>query len=837
MRKLIILALIFIAAIGIFILTTREEEKKTSYTVMSGASLPVLELCYEDWIINELYGYTVKMDGASMRETLYPLGEDCMLPLRIRTKGAEVESVSYEVRSMETLRLIENNSTEEIVREEQNLYTSRIKLMDLLNRDEEYLITFTLTMADQTEVYYYTKVNFAGSETIRGAIEFACDFSEKTFWDEPDDMLIAQLESNASADISNLGYTDIYSSHSHVLWGNLNPKKVGETKITIHEIGRLVTSLVMEYEIEAQDEDEKKERYHVREFYCVRYVNGKYYLMTYERLAEQSHVPGEEVITEDGSLELGVISGAELPLQIEHQGDYTAFVLDGNLWCYDADTDVLGTLFTFNTDWQGYSSRRHDLRIVRMEENGDVEFVVYGYMGGGSHEGETGICFYRYLAEKDALEEVFYVSSDHSGEQVRQEVGKLSYMSDNGLFYLLYGETVYAIDLDGGEYVELVSHLSADELVIDEKNGIVAWQEQKENGNSEIIIYYLNQGESRVLTAPEGEQYRLFGFIREDLLYGVIRETDRQLTQVYSSEAPVYALEIVNTQGERKSRYEQNDVYLDDVEILADRVCFGRKTVENGVWKRLSDDTLFSSVSNEVIGDSVLESSVSDRQKRIYRLALSMTEKTIIRNNCPKLLDKECLWLNLGVNDEGEEHYYAYSFGKLQGIFDELSEAIKCVDKPLGVVINDSHQIVWNRGNRGNRVLISMAQKEPIAAPGLADYLELYLRKLGVETDCDAEVFSGENALHILKNHSDKSFLNLEGCTLSQILYYLDGGRAVLGFADNNQPVLLVGYEELYGEITLYVYSPKTAQEEEYDFDEVEGWFETSGNRFISVLP
>ena len=70
MRKLIILALIFIAAIGIFILTTREEEEKTSYTVMSGASLPVLELCYEDWIINELYGYTVKMDGASMRSCL-----------------------------------------------------------------------------------------------------------------------------------------------------------------------------------------------------------------------------------------------------------------------------------------------------------------------------------------------------------------------------------------------------------------------------------------------------------------------------------------------------------------------------------------------------------------------------------------------------------------------------------------------------------------------------------------------------------------------------------------------------------------------------------------------
>ncbi len=838
-KKLIILVLIFIAVIGMFIWMNREKREKIEYTVMSESSLPVVRLRYGEHLINELHGYRVKMDGKTVREGMYPLGEDCMIPVQICSPGKEVTAISYEVRSLDETHLIESKKNQGLVKESDGLYSAEIKLMDLLERDEEYQVMFTVFLADGTESYHYVRVSFEGKETVSGAVEFALEFSEKTFLDEPDAMLIAQLESNASADNSSFSYTDIYSSYSHVLWGELKPERTGETQITIHEIGRLVTSLVLSYEVTAVDEQGEDELYQVREFYCIRYVNEKYYLMTYERLAEEVFADGEEVIREDGSLELGVIEREELSMSIINQGTYTVFVKNGVLWCYDAKADVLGTLFAFDS-----ANGKHDggetagIKVVRVGEQGDVDFIVYGYMESGFHEGQSGIAYYQYLAKEDALREVFFAGSDRSGERLREDVGRLCYLSQNGLFYLLYKDTVYAIDLEGGEYAQLISGLSRDQIAVDEEAGIMAWQEGEDRGGDRIVLYSLNTGESRVLEAPKGVRYRLIGFIGDDLIYGILCESDMEKHLVYSAMPPFYALEIISVTGEPVSRYEKQGMYLTNVEILTDRVKFDRRTINDGVWEDMGEDILFSRTEQEKEEESILKSSMSERKKRIYRLDLGLTEKTIVRYHCPKLLVKESHQLMLGTKAENPTpRYYSYSHGKLQGIYSSPAEAIISVNDALGVVLNDAQQVVWNRGNRGSSVNISMPMREPIEEPKLEDYLELYLQKLGAGADVDEEIATGMNVCDLLGKHTEKQILNLEGCTLDQMLFYLDARQPVLGFAGDDRAVLLVGYKELYGEKTLLVYSLETAQAKEYAFAEVEAWFEMSGNRFISVLP
>ena len=322
------------------------------------------------------------------------------------------------------------------------------------------------------------------------------------------------------------------------------------------------------------------------------------------------------------------------------------------------------------------------------------------------------------------------------------------------------------------------------------------------------------------------------------MIYGILRESDIKKHSVYSAMPPLYALEIVSVAGERVSRYEKPGMYLTNVEILADRVKFGRKGFNNGVWEDMGEDILFSRTAQEKEKESILKSSMSERKKRIYRLDLGLTEKTIVRYHCPKLFVKENYKLMLGTKEENPAtRYYAYSYGKLQGIYGSPAEAIAAVNDALGVVLNDVQQVVWNRGNRGNSAQISMPMSEPVAAPGLKDYLELYLQKLGAGADVDEEIAVGMNVCELLQKYTGKQVLDLEGCTLEQMLFYLDARQPVLGFAGDDRAVLLVGYKELYGDKTLLVYSPEIAQTKEYTFEEVEAWFETSGNRFISVLP
>ena len=837
-KKLIILVLIFIAAVGAIMWTRRDSETVKTYTKMTEATLPVVELVYEERTINQLHGYTAALDVSSIRETIYPLSAERILPVTIETFGREITKVGYEVRSLDGTHLIERNETSDLTKNGSSLETE-IGLMDLLESSEEYLVTFIL-YEDKTELArYYTRVRAVADTAVAGAIDFALDFSEKTFLEEPDEVLIAQLESKSGADTTSLGYTDIYSSYSHVLWGNLHPEKSSDTKITLYEFDRLMTSLVLSYSVTAEGEDGTTEYYDVEEFYCVRYVSGKYYLMTYERLANQ-YFPDGEVFTDEGDLLLGVMSADELPMEIVQNGKHIVFVRDGELRYCESGGNRLKTLFSFGDSAgdirAGYD--QHDIRIVDLEDDGDVEFLVYGYMNRGTHEGETGICYYRYQAQEDSLEEIFYIASGQSYQRIKEELGTLSYMNDSGLFYLMYEGTIYAIDIEGGEYVELASHVRAGGVSVDEDNGIVAWQESDgDNEGSAITLYYLDSGESRTVSAPEGERMEMMGFINGDLLYGLIRETDLEETYTYSVASPIHALEIINVNGEVESRYEQEGVYLTDVEILEDRIHFGRQRLTDGVWEAMEDDVLFCKEATGEETVNLLVSESSDRQKMIYYLELGLTADTVTVSGTPKLLDAETAVLVLGSSDRVEtERYFAYSHGRLQGIFESVTDAVACVENDMGVVVDENQNMVWNRGNRGSTAQVTMPMTAANENAEMVDYLNLFLKKLGSDGDCAAQLKTGENIFSILQGLCDRKLVNLEGCSLSQVLYYLSEGEPVLGIDNNNQAVILTGYYEAYGETTLMYYDMITGQTREIGYEEAENWFQASGNRFISAI-
>jgi hypothetical protein len=839
-KKLIILILIFIAAVAVILWINREDEAKREYMVMGEAGLPVIGMIYGDLVINELHGYTEELEVGAIRETIYPLGEERRIPVQIQTRGRQVTKVGYEVRSLDGSHLIERNETTDVVETADGILTAEIALMDLMETDEEYQLIFVLYEGKTRLAGYYTRVRAQADTAVAGAVDFALTFSDKTFLEDPDEMIIAQLESKPGADNSSLGHTDIYSSYSHVLWGKLDPVKGSDITVRIHEFDRLMTALELSYSITSRDEAGRTEFYDVNEYYSVRYVNGKYYLMTYEREVDQDFC-GEDVVSELGQLELGIVSEDTLPVQSVRNGKRVAFVRENELRCYDGVKNELRTLFTFSGNETDVCSEygEHSIRIVEVSEEGNVEFLVYGYMNRGPHEGDTGICFYRYLAAEDALEEVFYISSQLNYERIHGEMGKLSYLNSNGLFYLMYEGNVYAIDIEGGEYVKLAQGLRPETLAVDEKRGVVAWQELDENGvGTDIIIYHLDTGERRKIEAPEGELIEMKGFIRQDILYGLIRRQDWEETRHYSAASPIYALEIINADGAVESRYEQKGIYLTDVEIMEDRICFGRQRWTGEAWEALEGDVLFCREENPEEKDSVLKMNSSERRKRVYALDLGLTEETLIVRNCPKLSVKSGTQLVWDDEDKTRsDRYFAYNNGRLEGVFHTASEAIDCVEAAMGVVVDESQRMVWNRGNRGTAAEIVLPITAPVDNPESSDYLELFLRCLGASHIDLSEKTEGENMLQILRRNCERTLVDLEGADLSQLLYYLDEGVPVLGIDSNNEAVLFVGYHEAYGETDLLYYDPVTAAAVEVSLEMAKTWFFASGNRFVSVIP
>ena len=65
----------------------------------------------------------------------------------------------------------------------------------------------------------------------------------------------------------------------------------------------------------------------------------------------------------------------------------------------------------------------NDIEIVSTDGDGNVLFIVYGYMNRGGHEGKVGIGFYRYESENNIVEEVIdntVAATDREKEEIER---------------------------------------------------------------------------------------------------------------------------------------------------------------------------------------------------------------------------------------------------------------------------------------------------------------------------------------------------------------------------------------------------------------------------------
>lgn len=94
---------------------------------------------------------------------------------------------------------------------------------------------------------------------------------------------------------------------------------------------------------------------------------------------------------------------------------------------------------------------RHDIKILSMQDDGSMDFLVYGYMNRGKYEGRMGVVYYHYDKEQDTVQEKFFLPASESYDMVKADIDKLSYLSENDMMYIMLQGTVYGIDLKSNE--------------------------------------------------------------------------------------------------------------------------------------------------------------------------------------------------------------------------------------------------------------------------------------------------------------------------------------------------------------------------------------------------
>ena len=238
--------------------------------------------------INQMYGYTMQMDTADMRESITPIKTARQINAVVHGYGTEIAGVSYELRSIDGSRLIENTELTG-TQEGDDLYLS-FRLKDLMKEGEEYSLIFLVNLDESRQVRYYTRV-IQADYYLTEKLDFVTSFSKK-------------LETNSDGDNSSFAHVGIHCTSSQVTWGSLDVTRIEKPQIWVKEIAPQTASFVLNYPV-SYTEGGSQVSASVTEYYRVRYTGDTMYLLDYERTVTQYFTEKSSRFTESG-LQLGI---------------------------------------------------------------------------------------------------------------------------------------------------------------------------------------------------------------------------------------------------------------------------------------------------------------------------------------------------------------------------------------------------------------------------------------------------------------------------------------------------------------------------------------------------
>ena len=91
----------------------------------------------------------------------------------------------------------------------------------------------------------------------------------------------------------------------------------------------------------------------------------------------------------------------------------------------------------------------------------------------------------------------------------------------------------------------------------------------------------------------------------------------------------------------------------------------------------------------------------------------------------------------------------------------------------------------------------------------------------------------GTTAVEILEdNLPDAQVLELSGCSLNSVLYYVNQDIPVLALCNDGNAVLIVGFNEL----NTVLMDPLTGEVFKKGMNDSTQWFEENGNSFITYI-
>lgn len=846
--KIIYIITVFILSL-ILISRFTNHQSSDMTAQMTSATLPTVSLVENGEALCTLFGYTSEMDVAYMHGTVLPTGQEREITAVMNLYGQEATNFRFEVRTLDGSSLVESTQITDMTESASNdTVTLSFQIKDLIEEEKEYALIIIADVNDQS-VRYFSRIVWTGDEEryyFDEKIDFVKYFSETTFDKEKaSEELKTYLESNSSGDNTSYAKVNINSSLSQVTWGDLEIKSHTTPEILTVDLHEQTGSFLLKYQVTVGGDDEFT--CNVEEYFRIRYTKDRIYLLNYERTMN-SIFEGDKSEFASGSIDLKIADTDDIEFTENEGGSAFAFVCQDRLFSYNVTTNKLAFIFGFydedNNDPRCLL-QNNSIQILNIDEAGNVEFSVAGYMNRGNHEGKVGIAVYSYNASTNTVEEQVFIPSNQSEDIIMAYADKIATLGNSSQFYVILGSDLLAVDLEGRTYESVIDNMLGCEYEMPDSGEMIAWQDTT-TGDGLKSISVMNFA-TRAVTSIEpdsGEYIILLGYMDEDLVYGVVKEEDVHDDQMGNPVYAMYSIRIQDKEGRLLENYTSDGNYtvsalIKDNQIILSRVKWNETT---GFYEETTQDQIMSTLEVEE-GSNNLEYVSTDA----YKLTAQISLKSSITASSLKVLtpsqtlyegSREVYVDSSVITDNNM--FYVYYKNKVISITENSADALNAAYECKGVIVDNSNDYVWYSGNlltsnQIMRITNDVSGNDYSSDNSTEVCLRTMLEFEGINVDVGKMLDEGLTAEEILESSlPGATILEYDGCDMNAMLYYLNQDIPVMVRLSDGSAMLLIGFNSQ--NIVLFNPAKGTASVYKNGINDSATLFEENGNHFLTYL-
>ena len=801
-RYLIVLAAIVAAMLAvlavILVLHQRRSQETVYYSELTDCTLPTLSMIYHDQEINQTFGYTQEMDLQYIRDSIYILDEGYDLDIVVDMHGNGVSALEFSVMDIDEHQLIQTTKVTDYKLTDDDRLSAVLRIDNTIDQDKEYFIDILLTDDSERPIHFYSRLMRNITSPVLHMMALVQEHHNALYDKSKQDYLLQfQTPNSAVNDSTNFGDISLYSNVGSMSWGTMGVHVITEPVITIVDVDSDIGFYRLKYQVGRTSEEGLEEYYNVSEYYRTREYGEYQFILSYERHVDQIFIPAASNVGNKSVL-VGIASDSDIQTMTNAEGNRNVFVADKAVWFIDTDSKTLQKTFSFETNpldlRQNYD--QHSIKLLKITDNGNFQFLVYGYMNRGMHEGQAGIGLYTYDSDRNEVRENVFIPSHLPFQVLKNSIGSLCYLNNSGILYIMLDEFVYALDSNTNRASLYISGLNEDNYKVSVNGRMLAWQDGGvSNTATQINVADLENEKTYHVKAMDGRNIKVLGFLENDLVYG---EGDSGF--IYTAEngkeyLMMNDLYVVNGNNVIQTTEHSNGGYFITSVVENNRVVINRVARVGNDFKEGDEFTLFSTEMDDYPMPQLYTKYDENRRTINYiEVVKNMdSNRDVVIKDTMKIILSSAETTDVGdmLSDNGK--YYVYAAGEIVDILTNPADAIMSAYYATGVAVT-SDGYFYRRSSRPTTVELTEASIQAA-----------------------------------IEAYNEGTALNITGIYLNQAMYYT--GRKIPVIWERGDDVFVFTGYDLYDNLVLR--NIRTGEDQLTAYDDVDDIFDVAGRCFV----